>query len=66
MSLAGGPRCEAVMVKAKPADLRTLGAWLADGMSATIDSTISLAEIPTALERFERGAVQGRIVVAIP
>ncbi len=65
-SLAGGPRCEAVMVKAKPDDLRTLGAWLADGMSATIDSTISLAEIPTALERFERGAVQGRIVVAIP
>jgi NADPH:quinone reductase-like Zn-dependent oxidoreductase len=53
------------MVRSRPDDLRTLGAWLADGLAVPIDSTISLAEIPAALERFERGAANGRIVVAV-
>jgi NADPH:quinone reductase-like Zn-dependent oxidoreductase len=64
-SLVRGPRCEAVMVKSKPDDVRTLGAWLADGMSVAVDGTIALADVPPALARLERGAAQGRIVVAI-
>jgi NADPH:quinone reductase-like Zn-dependent oxidoreductase len=62
-SLMTGPRCELIMVKSKPADLRTLGEWMSGGLSARIDRTIPLADVPQNLARLARGEVQGRVVV---
>lgn len=62
-SLVAGTRCEVVAVKSKPADLRTLGEWLADGLVVPVDRTISLAEVPQTLAQLARGELQGRIVV---
>jgi NADPH:quinone reductase len=64
-SLVSGPRCELIMVKSRPDDLRTLGDWMTSGLVATVDSTISLSEVPSGLDRLERGHVLGRIVVEI-
>ncbi len=64
-SLGGGPRCEVVMVKSKPDDLRLLGEWLAGGLAVAVDSTLALDDVPAGLARLERNDARGRLVVEL-
>jgi NADPH:quinone reductase len=64
-SLAGGARCEIVMVKSRPADLRLLGDWLAGGLAVEIDRRLALDEVSAGLARLERNEAHGRLVVEL-
>lgn len=64
-SLFTSTRAGFLNVKARPADLEQLAAWLAGGMHVTVDSTIPVRDVATGLARLKNGGVVGRVVVNV-
>jgi len=64
-SLFSNSGVELIMVKSRAADLKVLADWLASGLEVTLDSTVPVREVGSALDRLERGGTLGRIAVDV-
>jgi NADPH:quinone reductase-like Zn-dependent oxidoreductase len=62
-SLFSRTRVHFVNVKSRPADLRLLGSWLADGMTVPLSATIPVREVAQGLARLQTAG--GRIAVRV-
>jgi NADPH:quinone reductase-like Zn-dependent oxidoreductase len=62
-SLFAGTRVDFVNVKSRPADLRLLASWLAEGLEVPLASTIPVRDVAQGLARLQKAG--GRIAVQV-
>jgi NADPH:quinone reductase-like Zn-dependent oxidoreductase len=62
-SLVSGTRARFVNVKSRPADLRLLARWLADGHEVPLNATIPVRDVAKGLAQLRRAG--GRIAVQV-
>lgn len=65
-SLPSSKNCRGVIVKAKNSDLTLLSDWMAeDKLTISIDSSFSLADATSALQKVATGGINGKVAVLI-
>ncbi len=64
-SIFSSSRVEFVNVKARAADLKLLGEWLASGLEVTVDHTVPVREVAKGLAALHGGSALGRIAVDV-
>jgi NADPH:quinone reductase len=62
-SFVASTRVHFVNVKSRPADLRLLASWLADGLEVPLASTIPVRDVAKGLEQLQRAG--GRVAVQV-